>query len=616
MVSEIMNAGSARRVEPIRRRSGWVLYLIVVTLAAVPYVLFAAFSGFSWFDDEGTLLTWFQSMRNGYRMYDDIYNLYGPLYSAAYGLLYGVLGVPLTNTAARSIAASLWLAYTAGFAAFCYNVTRSIAAAALCYVLVLMWLTSLMDSPGHPEEMCLLLFAAALLFLCSIERGRNAMALAGVGIAGAGLALVKINAGAFVGGCGILVLLCITARSLWTRIAIPIVAVGLLLLPAVLSALLFDFDWVRVYCLFSTLVIGATLLVFLTVAKQPVLRLRDWWIVAAGGLFVCVAAVGAMMLAGSSAFAILDAVILQNAQVVRNWYLPMPIGWEGLLTAAVSGCAALACVLSGSRSAMRGFRDLEILVLKSAFAILGLGLFIAPVLVFRHLLPFCWLIMVVPQGTNRHTVVARCAAGLMGATMSLYSFPVAGHQMNIATLLPIVMLPILAHDVVATLPQQERRWVSFRVGCVAMALVFGLAGTIRVARGYFASVPLGLRGTDLIRVEREQATDLRWATEQLSSCASSYSVPGMYSFSFWTGHLPPTATNINAELNFITTARQDEIVQALSREPDLCIVYNPTQLAAYDRGQIATRPPLTRYIDAGFVQSAERHGYIILRRRQ
>jgi hypothetical protein len=82
--------------------------------------------------------------------------------------------------------------------------------------------------------------------------------------------------------------------------------------------------------------------------------------------------------------------------------------------------------------------------------------------------------------------------------------------------------------------------------------------------------------TGWIRVSRERADDLRWVTAQLSSCAASYSVPGMLSFAFWTKHSLPTTLNINDVLAFIGPAQQASIVQELSRLRDLCIVFNPT----------------------------------------
>lgn len=626
------------------------LALGAATVLAIPFVLFTTFSTFSWFDDEGTLLAGFQSLRDGYRMYDEIYSLYGPLYNAVYGLIYGVLRIPLTHTSGRLMAVALWLIHTACFALFCYRLTRSIAAMLFSYMLVLLWLVPLIFSPGHPQEICLVLLAAVLLLTCSIERAPGVLnkipygvprgaALAGIAIAVAGLALVKINIGVYVGGAVGLLLLRITTPGTWTRLAIPTVAATLLLLAFAVEMLLFDFAWVRLYCLFSLLVIGAALLVFLNIRMPALLRPADWWIIAAAGGLTCLIVIGGMILAGSSAYAILDAVLLQNTHFVRNWYLPLQLGLHGLLAAATSGLLALACCASASSSRLQNYRNMGVIGLKAGFVLFGavfvpfsaifaefvIRPFNVPDWVFSIMVPFCWLIMVPPDGMHcnhalEHHPVARGAAGLIGAMMSLYPFPVAGSQVNTGALLPVLMMPILAHDVLQGLRQfaiGRRLASSSRAASLAMAaaLALGMVFTLRSAREYRWGVPLGLPGTSLIHLHETQANKLRWVTAQLSSCASSYSMPGLLSFSFWTGHALPTALNINDVLAFITPAQQERIVQALSRQPDLCIVYNPEMLQRFDRGQIRTDPPLLQYILSDFAPIAERSGFIILKRR-
>src|SRR5579859_3617842 len=57
----------------------------------------------------------------------------------------------------------------------------------------------------------------------------------------------------------------------------------------------------------------------------------------------------------------------------------------------------------------------------------------------------------------------------------------------------------------------------------------------------------------------------------------------------------------------ISPARQEDIVQDLLRAPGLCIVYDLTSLKQFDRGQIATDPPLLRYLRSDFVAKAQRH---------
>ena len=599
--------------------------LVLATVLAIPFVFFSAFHGMPWFDDEGTLMIGFRSWRDGYRMYDQIYSLYGPLYNALYGLIYVVLHVPLTHTAGRLMASALWLGYTAGFAAFCYRVTRSMAATLVCYVLVLYWLAQLMDSPGHPEELCLLLLAITLLLASTVERARGAVFPASIGVVVAAMVLVKINVGAIVGGALLLALLRATVPGIWTRLAVPVVAAALLLMPLALATLLLDFVWVRYYCCFATLVIAAALLMFLNAPLPATLRPRDWWIIVGGGGLTAVISVGGMMLAGSSARAILDATVLQNAHFILNWYVPIHLPGYALALSVISALTALAYCLTSTWPRMEGWRQAGIVTVKIGFLLVAALLFAWPGRldqtsrhVFEILLPFCWVIMVPSYGVSRPNDLARGAAGLMCATMSLYSFPVAGEQLYIAALLPVVTVPVVAHDLLATLRNHTAgklppAWRRSGFVAVAIVLAVGAAITARSARAYWHAEPLGFPGTALIRVDATRADDLRWIDRQLSSCTSSYTMPGLLSFAFWTGHFPPTALNINDVLAFIKPAQQQDIVQALSREQDLCVLYVPAYLKAFDRGQIKADPPLLHYFRTAFVPTAEHDGFVILK---
>jgi hypothetical protein len=236
---------------------------------------------------------------------------------------------------------------------------------------------------------------------------------------------------------------------------------------------------------------------------------------------------------------------------------------------------------------------------------------------FRVLVPFSWLIMVVPRSTTSHVAVLRAYVGLLGAVLSFYPFPVAGHQIDIGALIPVAMLPVLGCDVLVALRDRNARLFSIgRPGQLFAALVlllFFAEGTAQSGRLYRDNVPLDLPGTALIRLPQDQVNTLRWVVGQLGTCKSSFSMPGLLSFAFWTGHALLTPMNINHVLAFIRPDRQLVIVQALRESPGLCVVYHEHLLRLLDRGQIATDPPLLRYIRDEFVPANERAGYAILK---
>ncbi len=538
-----------------------------------------------------------------------------------YGFIYVVLRVPLTHDAGRLIFAALWLAYTAGFAAFAWKLTRSAPAALLSYALGLFWLSALTGSPGHPVQMCLLLLAAVLLLVLAIEQTSSPAAWAGLGAAVAGLALVKINIGAYVGSAVLYALLRASPTNAWTRLAAGLLTAAMLCMPFAVEALLFDFDWVRTYCLFSTLTVLAALIVSMPPARLASVRPTHWAVFILAGGLASLAIFVSMMAVGSSPYAIFNAVLLQSAGWIRNWWRPLNIPSYGMAAAAAAVGAALLWRIAAARPQLQEQRELGLLVLKCAYlvATIAAAMLFNPLLQFSIVLPFSWLIMAPPAGVREPFPITRKAAGLIAALMSLYSFPVAGPQTLVALALPIALAPVIAHDALIELRRRElvaRATATMALrAMVAASLGIGAGLTAYVVRAYLIGVPLDLPGAGLIRVDPDQADDLRWVTAQLSSCASSYSVPGMPSFAFWSGHPLPTTLNINDILAFTSPAQQAGIVRDLSRLPDLCVVYNPTILKRFDRGQIATDPPLLRYLRNDFVAKAERHDYVILVRR-
>jgi hypothetical protein len=605
-----------------------VALLGLATILALPYALSEAFSRFFWFDDEGTLLISIRAFVAGHRMYDEVYSLYGPLYNLVYGFLYGPLGVPATHDAGRLIAALFWLVWTAAFSLFCFHLSRSIAGALVSFVVLLIWLDPLMGSPGHPQELCLVLIGLSLLLTLLLEPAadgekRKGAALFCLGAAVAALSLIKINVGVFLG----LPLLVVFLRQSWSAILAsflaPLAAIGLVLLPLAVQAILFDLPWVRGYSAFSVLSIAAACLVYFRAPRSPFVSAWAWIAILAGGGLTALLIVGAMMAAGSSLYGILNGVLLQNMYFVRNWYIPLHVGTLGLSAASLSLVAAGAYCLGITRPEHSRRLDLAVAALKSLFVAAGLWLFLRHhgVDMFRLLVPFCWLLLAPPETAANPYRIARSAAALIGATMSLYAFPVAGQQVEIAGAFPLVILVVLAHDVASTLRAQwpDRyvpMWSWLPVGVSAMAIALAAVATVNSVWAYYRGEELGLPGTAFIRSDnRQQVEDLRWVTRQLSSCHASYSLPALDSFYLWTGQSPPTMLNINAQLNFLNSSQQQSVVDVLSREEDLCVVYSPALLQRFDRGQAATDPPILKFVSTALTSSSERDGYVILRRR-
>jgi hypothetical protein len=597
----------------------FIVPLGLATLFAAPYVFFTTFTGLPWFDDEGTLMVGFRAMLAGRRMYDDIYSLYGPLYNEVYGLIYVGLGVPLTHTSGRVMSAVLRLTYSGGFAAFSYYLTRSKVIAVWSYIIVLYWLANLVASPGHPQELSLLLLAILLLQACVIDRGHTISALAAISVIVAALGLIKINLGAYVAGVVGLALLRITKPATWTRLAKPIAIAGLLFLPFLVESLLSGFLWVKFYIAFSTLVIGTSVLIFQTLPREPTIRSRHWLLSVGTGSIACLIIIGGSILSGSSLPAILNAVILQNVNFIKHWYIPINLGTSGLLAAGASLFIAATYSLTMSNPGFVTRRDLGLVVFRLVYVSLGLAFMFTLVRPIQILTPFCWIIMIPPPTSARQHMFGRSVLGLLGAVLSLYAFPIAGDQVTIAAVPAILAVPIVGHDLVIEV--QRLRLVVPLIGlrhlralAAGALLLFGAFVTLRSAYAYLRDVPLGLPGTGLIRVDKGRAEELGWISERLAACKNSYFIPGLWSFAFWTGHPLVTGQNVNV-LAFISPAQQEAIVRELSRRSDLCVVYNPVYLRRLSRGLIETNPPLLRYIEEELLPIARHGDFVVLEPR-
>jgi hypothetical protein len=257
--------------------------------------------------------------------------------------------------------------------------------------------------------------------------------------------------------------------------------------------------------------------------------------------------------------------------------------------------------------------------MQSIFILAGLWLFFRnspddPTELVKYLAPFCWLLLTPPDADATPFKTARSVTALIAAAMLLYAFPIAGHQVSIVAAFPMLILAVLSHDVASALSRRAPLLSWMPAGITALAFVMGAFATLGAVRTYLSGVELGLPGTSFIRVDRRRAEDLQWVNSQLSRCSASYSVPGLYSFSIWTGQPLPTTLNVNAELNLLSVKQQESIVDALSREPNLCVVYNPAFLKHFNRGQAAADPPLLRFLSTALEASSEHDGYIILRR--
>lgn len=617
----------------------WWTAVIAALLAAGAYSYYWMFTGFSFWDDEGYVLFGIRSLLHGRRLYDDIYSQYGPFYYLAQSIIYLAIRQPLTHDTQRFIGIALWLVSAILWARVVFQLTRSRVWAGLAFFLAVKLLGFFALSAGHPEEICMLLVAAGAVIACGLDPMRAGRSVAALACIVAALTLTKVNIGLYFAIAISLILLKASTSTPPLRFARFLLHAASLILPVALMRTLFGFRWAQEYCLMATLSIAAVLFFGREITPGAFLTVRTWWLAALFLLASALVITLPFFFRGTSPNALLQMTVLQHAGFARNWYIAAPVARRTLLAAVVSLLViAIAWVQSRREQSVRHGSsswftriafDYLLPVLKAG---VGLGClwttlrshpYAADAWIFGHGAPFVWLLLVDPvegsAGDKRYGLFALCT---ITAFVSLYAYPVAGAQVGF-TSLPIAMVAILllrdttlriANAFFTRLPY--RRALQMMPAVASLLVLVLLGRELRAAhREYGDNVSLNMPGAERIRVTPRVADDYRWMKLNLDSCAAIYSFPGLFSLYFWTAKESPTNLNMSNSIGLLNEMQQREVTRDLSRQPELCIVYNPELVEFWRRGQDLSRSPLNQYVQVEFQRTAERDGYFIMKRK-
>ena len=545
-------------------------------------------------------------------------------------------------SSARLITAFLWICCNVTYATLMWRLTGSAITRAFTLLVTLFILEEFGTSALHPQELIFLMIGVLLHLVVEIEKRKSApVTFLAVGAIVGGLLLTKINLAAF----SILPLLLAALRTtsnenLWRRIRPAALAAGLLM-PVILMAPLLRFEWVIRYCVFAEGTIIAAFFVWSSMSIPKIFSVRDWGFAIGGCAMVMLLIISATMASGSTASEILNATILQNFRFATNWYRPAPIDPGVIPVTAVSTIIAMLYALSRTRAVnTKAEIGLVIAALKTGIGCLGCmaivvaaffrtpWLFLPPIM-FQSVVPFSWLLMVTDQNAAEPRPFARATLGLMAAFLSLYSFPVSGTQTALASLLPTIMLPVLLNDgsrhpdiqrfLKGWLPAalRNRRWHGWQVSAMAYTLMLAMLGsqTMWELELYRSLEPLDLPGASLLRADHKTAQLYRWAVGELVKCPAFYSLPNLSSLYFWTNQIPPTGTLNNDILSLLSFEEQQQLITDLEPHKELCILMFPKLLDFFDRGQLATKPPLLEYIKENFIEVESNGPFQLLHRK-
>ncbi len=314
---------------------------MVLAIVSAVYASLRLFSGFSYYDDEGSLLLMSRWLLDGHSVSTGEFNsIYGPFYFFYVKTAHTFLGASASHTATRLVAVVPWVLTCLVAFRYTLRVTGSRAAALVAWLRTgpPRTLAFLAMEPGHPQEICVLMLVA----LIAMSNRPHPARLAACGALVAALALAKINLGVFAGDGFLLALVCALPPGRARRLFVAMTGIICVATPVLLMRPLLDTSWVRESCALLTLSILPVVLVLAAARPDHPLGWRHWRALAFGFLacasLVLTWAVGS----GASLGAMLRSTVLANLEQSHTWTVPLPLGIAGPVAGLIgAGIASL-----------------------------------------------------------------------------------------------------------------------------------------------------------------------------------------------------------------------------------------------------------------------------------
>ena len=564
-----------------------------VSVAAIGIVGVFAFANlfttFVVWDDEGYFLQAYRDFLSGRVLYDQVFAIYGPLTFFTAALVARFNPTNVTHDTFRWILLPIWVAIAALLGGLVWRWTRRFTPAIATLLIVGIHLVGLAKSVGHPQVWIVL--AVAVLLWLGLQSGSQTVKghrtfWAGVIIAA--ILLFKVNIGVLV-FIGFALALSFDVRG-WPRSVVPtmlIVAAG-----AVGIALFFLSPTTAEK--FFPIVYLASLATTIGIAISPRVERESSltglkWLIA--GVVVCVCIVlGATLAGGTTTRALYNAYVTMPALLARNYHGPYSdAARRGSIPISVIGLAAAVAVFRWrpqpeARPAWLG-------LLK---ATAGAGLLCAFFYNYRLALPgsllFLWLLVVDVPSLSGRAYSNRLLLALLSALFSLQLFPMAGEQVAWAALLPMTAAGVLLGDGLNYIARESLRVVLPRLtGPVTAAVAIFIASYlfayvagdgIKRMRLWRNSQPVNLQGTGWLHLPAKENDRLTLTVTGLTqNCQTVLMIPGLYSYSLWSGVPPFEEKRINSWPFLWPDEVKNNELSKLRQQPQACVLVSKT---AYD----------------------------------
>lgn len=190
----------------------------------------------------------------------------------------------------------------------------------------------------------------------------------------------------------------------------------------------------------------------------------------------------------------------------------------------------------------------------------GTGLLCAfcydPGLTLSGSLLFLWLLIVDVPPMSGPAYSNRLLLALLSPLFSLQIFPMAGEQVDWAALMPMTAAAVLLSDGIDCIARESGRvalprltgFVTAAIGTLLTIYLFAFVGgnALKGLRQWRNSPPLNLPGTHWLRLPPSETARLTITVRELTeNCQTVLTIPGLYSFSLWSGVPPVEEKRIN-----------------------------------------------------------------------
>ena len=566
----------------------WVLRSIILLFAVGLVALFAfahLFTTFVGWDDEGYFLQAYREVLLGRIPYDQVFAYYGPVSFFGAALVARFDQANVTHDYFRWALLPAWLLIASILAGVVWRWTGRFAVAVAAFLLVGFRLGNLCRSVGHPQV--LIILAVALLLWLGLDWMYPPVKLWHMFCSGfitGVIVLCKINIGIFV-FIGIVLAVCLQLRGRTRALAggmLMIAAAGMGILLFFTSSTAADKYFAFAYLVSLTAIVSFT---FVQPIKQPLPTTLKWLLT---GLGICLfAGVGATLGRGTTTEALFRSLIIEPARLVRAYHSSLRDATQSpsILLSVVALCTAV-----GTYYRLR-IADIRPAIIGLLKVTTGAGLLFAfsynNRLALTGALLFSWLLIVDRPLMSCSRYSNRLLLALLCPLFSLQIFPVAGDQVDWASLLPITAAAVLLGDGMSCIDHE-----SFREGIprltrivskgippllTILLILFGGTNAIMHYKRWCNAQPLNLKGTHWLRLPPAESIRLTTTVSELShNCRSVLIVPGLYSFSLWSGVPPIEEKRVNTWPFFWPREVQINELHKLQRMDHGCVLVSWT----------------------------------------